>query len=81
MLLLSQVDEPTFNELSKRLHQKMKKDHGLQMPLSKLREVLIQAVGHKSLHDARKSWAASSPPKERMREGIRTDRCQAAKRL
>ena len=64
MLLLSQVDEPTFNELSKRLHQKMKKDHGLQMPLSKLREVLIQAVGHKSLHDARKSWAASSPPKE-----------------
>lgn len=64
MLLLSQVDEPTFNELSKRLHQKMKKDHGLQMPLSKLREVLIQSVGHKSLHDARKSWAPASLPKE-----------------
>ena len=60
MLLLSQIDEPTFAELTKRLHRKMKKDHQLQMPLSKLREVTIQAVGYRSLHDARQAWKRQS---------------------
>ncbi len=60
MALLSSVDESTFLELSKRFHQKLKQQHVLSMPLSKFRELMVQSVGHKSLHDARKSWLAQS---------------------
>lgn len=56
MAVLSRVDEPTFNELSKRLHGRLKKEHGLQMTLGAFRETFISAVGHRSLHDARKAW-------------------------
>lgn len=61
MALLSQVDEPTFNELSKRFHRRMTKHHGLAMPLGTFRETLIQAVGYRSLHDARQAWRQALP--------------------
>ena len=57
MALLSSVDESTFTELSKRFHQKLKQQCGLTLPLGQFRELMVQAVGHRSLHDARKSWA------------------------
>jgi len=64
MALLSSVDASTFAELSKRLHQKLKHQHALTLPLNQFRELMIQSVGHRSLHDARMAWAKSTaqPP-------------------
>lgn len=59
MALLSSIDESTFTELSKRFHQKLKQQHNLTLSLGQFRELMIQAVGHRSLHDARKAWQGS----------------------
>lgn len=61
MALFTQVDETTFQDLSKRLHKRLKQHHGLTLPLGTFREAFVQAVGYRSLHDARLAWRKNVP--------------------
>jgi hypothetical protein len=58
-LVLPGVDEPTFNKLSQRFHRTLAKRHPdvpALLSLGQCREALVEAMGHRSLHDARQAW-------------------------
>lgn len=54
-LLLPGLDEPTFLHLSQRVHRGLK-PHLTAVSLGQLRELMSQALGYRSLHDARQAW-------------------------
>lgn len=81
-LVLPGVDEPTFNKLTQRFHRALIKRAPAVSPLvslGQLRETLVEAMGHRSLHDARQVWQAprtSPAPAWRLPESETYDRLE-----
>lgn len=54
------ADEATFKQFAKRVHKSLRKlTPDQDFPLGHIQEAVIQALGHRSLHDARQAWKAS----------------------